>query len=393
MEEYLTKPPWENVSFVPSLYPQDDLFRAIHEVQYDLSWNEMDHHELNAIKQQIEPLEKEHQWETLKKKTNPFELIFTQESADCPPSIAQLKPLSRSYFKMIEILQISHFFDRLPKGTQKLRSSHVAEGPGGFIEAFLDRAFFRRLNVASSTAMTLKPTSHHVPGWKRAHHFLQKHPEVKIHYGHDDTGDLYVMENQNSFMKLHEAARAHLFTGDGGFDFSTDYDNQEKSAYSLLVASAIVGLQVLTTEGTFVLKFFDVFSGPTQYLIRLITFFFKDWTLYKPCTSRPCNSERYLICRGFRKTFPFLLDALYRLQDEVKQHRFPQTDFLAFFSEAEKNYLENHIQEFQTTQIENLKRTIQMKDEKEFSWKTQYQIAQKWCLEFRIPYQKVKELK
>jgi hypothetical protein len=41
---------------------------------------------------------------------------------------------------MIEILSVLQFFDRLPKTTQKVRSAHVAEGPGGFIEAFFERA-------------------------------------------------------------------------------------------------------------------------------------------------------------------------------------------------------------------------------------------------------------
>jgi hypothetical protein len=92
-----------------------------------------------------------------------------------------------------------------------------------------------RLPISRIFAMTLKPTNNHIPGWRRAYSFLQKHPEIKIHYGHDGTGDLYKVENQSSFIDLFGSSKALLFTGDGGFDFSVDYENQEKSMYTLLL--------------------------------------------------------------------------------------------------------------------------------------------------------------
>jgi 23S rRNA U2552 (ribose-2'-O)-methylase RlmE/FtsJ len=387
--ETITKPPWQTVTFQAAIFADEELCKRLQQVKYDVSWNEIPHQELNEMKQKIEPLESNHQWETLKKKTNPYELVYTQDSSNCPPSVAVLKPLSRSYFKMIEILQVAQFFDRLPKTTSKLRSAHVAEGPGGFIEAFLDRASMARLPVSKSYAMTLKPTNNHVPGWRRSYQFLQRHPEVKIHYGEDGTGDLYVPANQKSFIHLHEPPKANVFTGDGGFDFSVDYENQEKTVYTLLVASAIVGLQVLSADGLFVLKLFDVFSSPTHYLLRLITLCFKEWYLYKPATSRPCNSERYLICRGFRKAYPAVLEALHTLQSKCKDMSvFPQTDFFAFFSPAEQTYLEQHIQQFSRNQSHHLQATLEFQTHpaSEFSWKQQYEHAHKWCTEFHVPY-------
>lgn len=386
------EPPWCRVEFQSSPFFENAMIESFLKVSYDISWNEISHKELTEIKEKIEPLEANHKWELLKKKSNPYELVYTQDNTDCPPSVAYLKPLSRSYFKMIEMLQISEFFSKLPKTTQKLRSSHVAEGPGGFIEAFLEKASYHRLSVQKCHAITLKPNNNHVPGWRRSHQFLQRHPEVKIHYGADGTGDIYVPENQQSFIAVHEL-KSHVFTGDGGFDFSTDYENQEKSVYSLLIASAIIGLQVLTQDGVFLLKLFDIYSTSTQYLLRCITLCFKEWCLYKPATSRPCNSERYLVCRGFRKPFVHVLQALQTMQEKWNDgEQVPQTELFAFFTEKEKAYLENHIKEFASLQKENLEKTLALQETppSQFQWKDQYTNALKWCSEFHVPSQKPK---
>jgi 23S rRNA U2552 (ribose-2'-O)-methylase RlmE/FtsJ len=395
MDKEIGKPPWQTVEFQSSPFFESSMIERFTRVSFDLSWNEASHKELTEIKEKIAPLEDNHKWELLKKKSNPYELVYTQETSECPTSVALVKPLSRSYFKMIEMLQVTQFFERLPKNIQKIRSSHVAEGPGGFIEAFLEKAESHRLKVQKSYAITLKPNSNHVPGWRRSHSFLQKHPEIKIHYGVDGTGDIYVPENQISFIQLHDAFKSQLFTGDGGFDFSTDYENQEKSIYPLLVASALIGLQVLAPEGTLILKLFDVYSSVTQYFLRAVTVCFKEWCLYKPVTSRPCNSERYLLCRGFRKAYPFVLNMLMTLQTRWRQFQnVPQVTFFEFFTEQEQQFLQSHIQSFARYQIENLQKTLNLQNTppSEFQWKEQYVNALRWCGEFRVPSQKPKGL-
>ena len=244
-----TEQPWDHIEWIESIFSPEF---AVYSPSWE-GWEEMDHDELNGLKAKIDALEEDGTWELRKKLANPYELVHTYDEKKMPICLAIPKPLSRSYFKMIEMLQVGQFFEKLPKGVQKLRSSHVAEGPGGFIEAFLDKAEANRLKVQKSFAITLKPTNNHVPGWRRSYQFLQRHPEVKIHYGADGTGDIYLSANQSSFIHLHETIKSHLFTGDGGFDFSTDYENQEKSVYPLLVSTALIGIQVLQHLLQFVL--------------------------------------------------------------------------------------------------------------------------------------------
>ena len=77
-EQQASKPPWELIEFQSSVYPDEKIIQQFQNITYDASWNEIPHETLNAMKSRIEPLEKNHVWETLKKKTNPYELVYTQ---------------------------------------------------------------------------------------------------------------------------------------------------------------------------------------------------------------------------------------------------------------------------------------------------------------------------
>jgi hypothetical protein len=132
---------------------------------------------------------------------------------------------------------------------------------------------------------------------------------VKISYGIDGTGDLLNYNNQNEFIKTCDPP-VNLFTGDGGFDFSMDYDAQEQTIFPLLLASVRVGFEVLQEGGTFILKFFDMYYAGTRDLMYFLSQHFAKWTLYKPATSRPCNPEIYFVGHVFRKPDATILNIL-----------------------------------------------------------------------------------
>ena len=373
MESDEQKPPWKSVDFCPSKhYPVDLTYIPWQDSNVDLL--------LQAWKDKIALYERYHIWELAKKMANPYECIYTQDDKNFHPSLCMYKPLSRSFYKMIEILSVMQFFETLPKNLAKIRSAHVAEGPGGFIEAFLERAEKHKKIVSSATAMTLKPTDNHTPGWRRANSFLQKHKEVVLHYGIDGTGDMYQKGNQESFIQSVKTG-VHLFTADGGFDFSTDYLMQEKRIYHLLICSAIIGLQSLTSGGAFVLKFFDIYGKPTQILISLISSCFKDWCIYKPATSRPCNSERYLLCRGFKNVSKDLLATLTEMETQSLREIYP-TD-LQPSTPFEKNI--KAIVELQKKSLSLAESYI----ENPVQWKTDFhahfQKSVNWCSLFQMP--------
>ena len=84
---------------------------------------------INQYSQMVMP----NNWEYYKKIVNPYELVYTKKKyKNFPECISTVRPLSRSYFKMIEIMDLCGFFHQQGKS---IRTAHVCEGPGGFIEA------------------------------------------------------------------------------------------------------------------------------------------------------------------------------------------------------------------------------------------------------------------
>lgn len=355
-------------------------------VSFSDKWQEYVPASITEAKGCIAALEASRRWELAKKMVNPYEIVYTHEDPLFHPSISIIKPLSRSYFKMIEMLSVLQFFERLPKQQPKVRSAHVAEGPGGFIQAVVDVCQRNRRVLENATAMTLKSTEQHVPGWRRAAAFLFHHREVRLHYGEDNTGNVYHVANQNSFVKVVKPG-AHLFTADGGFDFSVNYDFQEQNVFRLLVCSSIIGLKSLIQDGSFVLKLFDIFSEHTKVLLGLLGRCFKEWTLYKPALSRPCNSERYFLGRGYIQCKPSI-DALVAINEALNEGKYPlMSEELVTTTAAE--YIERHVTATTELQVQAIKKAEEYANHPEVWYKNQlprdFVKSKAWCQQFRIP--------
>ena len=162
------------------------------------------------------------EWDIYKKYTNPYEYIHTNVPTT-KQSICRYRPLSRAFFKLNELIDDLNLLES--NDTTPIRSFHLAEGPGGFIEAVANH----RDNVTGDeyTGMTLVDKDDEtVPGWDKVQSFLAKNPAVKIELGHTGTGDLLEPDNlKQCYMKYRNTM--DLITADGGFDFSKDYNHQE----------------------------------------------------------------------------------------------------------------------------------------------------------------------
>lgn len=260
---------------------------------------------LQQAKNEIDLFYKEGKWDDYKKITNPYEYIFLSWNRRSSRSVATRQPLSRSYFKMIELwkrLDLNSELEDLVDRDGGLLAAHAAEGPGGFIEACSIAAETQEWELKAAHAITLRSDAKNIPGWRKAASFLTEHPQIQIHTGADDTGNILISANQDAFVATVRAAHpagVHLFTADGGFDFSSDYNAQEDSVFPLLLAEALLGLRVLSKGGALVIKCFDTLEQPTVDLIWLIGRAFRTWGLVKPRTSRAGNAERYIVGKGF----------------------------------------------------------------------------------------------
>jgi 23S rRNA U2552 (ribose-2'-O)-methylase RlmE/FtsJ len=385
MKKTESKPPWQNVQWTSNA----GFFRTPVQTPPVGPWVEEVEESLFALKERIQPFDKTELWDLAKRITNPYERIHTQSSRlYLPPSICLLTPLSRSFFKMIEILQVTQFFERFSK-VSKLRSLHLCEGPGGFIEAFLYKANEVHKLVQVSYGITLRSTHQIIPGWRRATPFLQKNPNVKLIYGPTTTGDIYEPENQNYLAELCSTQKMHLVTADGGFDFSDDFHAQEKMIFRLLVCSSIIALQTLATDGDFVLKLFDIQSQVTRDFITLLGSCFKSWTLYKPVTSRPCNSEWYFLGKSalLHRT-PILQQFIYYRDKLAEGHTFTK---LLDGDNPKEDYLQNLQKERMVRQSIALQEVLtycETTDREPLRvplWDAQIQPSRQWCEVFRMP--------
>ena len=297
-----------------------------------------------------------------------------------------LRPLSRSFFKMVEILTVMDFFKRHP---HKIRSAHVCEGPGGFIEALLHLSGKTIYTIESANAMTLKPTKTNIPGWKRAYHFLKKFPMIEIQYGADETGDIMVPANQTAFLK-NTGGKSHIFTADGGFDFSEHYGTQEEEVFPLLISSSLIGLQTMVKGGDFILKVFDTELDCTRDLLALLGYCFDHWTLYKPALSRPCNAEKYFLGRGCRIVPSWILSVLTDIRDTYTTGEFVRIKSIFPSIPAHiLNDIEILKKEHLQQQIAALKYAISHKSEwntnPQIIWKDIHDNSVQWCRQFQIP--------
>uniref|UniRef100_A0A6C0KE58 Ribosomal RNA methyltransferase FtsJ domain-containing protein n=1 Tax=viral metagenome TaxID=1070528 RepID=A0A6C0KE58_9ZZZZ len=329
------------------------------------------------------------EWDNIKKITNPFEFIHTI-IPDCKTSVSKKLPLSRSYFKMIEICKT---LDLTFSNKPSINSFHLAEGPGGFIEALVD---MRKNAKDSYYGMTLQSYESSVPGWKKSSQFLEKYKDkVIIENGKDRMGNLYNPEN---FSYCHDkyANTMNVITGDGGFDFSNNYNLQEDDAIRLIYTEVCYAIMLQKFHGHFILKMFDIFLKSSVDILYLLSHLYEDVYIFKPNTSRYANSEKYIVCKDFRLINSHSISRIfYNHLQELNKH--DDSKFITeFFNKEYYTIYKNSIIEINTIlgqqQMENINLTIVLikqlkkKDKIETLKKQHINNATEWCKKYEIEY-------
>ena len=231
-------------------------------------------------------------WDYAKKLSNPFELI----NQGGYKSISSINPISRSYFKLLEL--INDF--GLIKDQDKYSYCGLAEGPGGFVECFIKyrkKMFLGRYD--NLICMTLRSDNTDIPNWNKAANLFNNN-NVTISYGSDGTGNIYHMDNIIHLRNTLGDNLVDFVTADGGFDYSVDFNHQEQMSSKLIFAEIVCAFNISKLGANFVLKIFDIYTLLTIKLLYLLTLFYDEVSIVKPHTSRPANSEKYVVCKGFR---------------------------------------------------------------------------------------------
>lgn len=278
-------------------------------------------------------------WDMFKKLTYNYEYINTRVDSSTR-SVCSHEPISRAYFKLYEILVSFNLITT----KQNIKCFHLAEGPGGFIEATVNyrKNILKRFNTSNKDTyigMTLINNNKHTPKWDKCQRLL-KQRNIVIEYGADKTGDLFNFENLNYCIQKYGNSMDFI-TADGGFDFSNDFNRQEVVSVNLIFAQVVYALFMQKNGGTFVVKVFDTFRENTINIIVLLNYVYNNVNIIKPDTSRTANSEKYIVCRGYKNNLNSndklnILSNFYKLKTNIIHQcvtEFPSYYFLTKMEE------------------------------------------------------------
>lgn len=337
-----------------------------------LAHNRQLHLTLTKLKDRIHRHHVQSTWDYHKRATNPFELVTSPPSLqNSMPGICAYTPISRSFFKLWEILHdfwpVLHHHAHPSSGSgassvcgrglvpgeadparaPPIKAVFLAEGPGGFMEAF---ARFRSTEqggwcaaaaatkaAAAATKAAFNPDddpnpytdelhgmtlvasgSTGVPQWKQVSidslvsvpaagsqgqglKDTRRPARVTFHTGEDGTGDLTRVPNIDALVRnVGGKGTCDLVTADGGFDMHGRFDCQETMSAMLIACEILAALNLQRAGGAFVLKIYDIGETLTMRLLYILHCCYRTMRIVKPQSSRPSSSEKYIVCGRFR---------------------------------------------------------------------------------------------
>jgi len=348
---------------------------------------------LKNTKKQIDKVYK--YWDQMKIYTNPYEFIHTNIPNNNIP-ISKYKPISRAFYKLLEI----YYMFNLLEYDNPIKTFHLAEGPGGFIEA---TQFLRHNKKDVYYGMTLLDGKSNTPEWKKSIKFLEKFPNINLEKGVDNTGNLYNEENYKYCCQQYKDS-FEVITADGGIDFSKDFNNQELMAGRLLLTQVFYALSMQKNNGTFVLKIFDIFNKLSIDIVYLLSYYYKTVFIVKPNSSRYANSEKYIVCISFKKTIDINIKKKFfnilKLLNNIDHNEY---NIISILDLKPNLYFLNIVQEINhilgQRQIENILYTIKLIENKEqykdkIEKMKNYNIKRciRWCEEHNIETNKINDI-
>jgi len=342
-------------------------------IQYKLSLNndisnskvnEVLFQKINKKKGEIDAVQ--HKWDSAKKISNDYEYIYT--SSNYKKNISSVSPVSRSFFKLREIIYDFKLdvYDNI---------ACIAEAPGGFIQSFIKFSDERNINLKSIYGITLVSDDKDIPFWNPS---LLSNEIIKLCKGSDGTGDLYNLMNVLNFITFCEKNSCSVVTADGGFDYTSDFE-QELSSFKLFYSEIMIALSIQREGGIFICKLFDLFWYSTLQLVYILSISYETISFIKPSTSRQSNSEKYIVCRGFKGYNKEVSNLLCRhFGKDILPIELPD-EFI--------NMIQKYNNQFIGNQINRIDATLRLISERRILDKPSKQqiiLAVEWCKKYQI---------
>jgi len=210
---------------------------------------------------------KNNPWNSVSLKLYPYK--------DCYSS----RKISRANYKLKEIAALlkSRYTKNFFKNKEILC---LCEAPGGFVEYLIEE------ENATCTAISLG-------GDISFCYKLVSNKKCKIHY-------------KNLLLDEISLGKFSIITADGGVDSSNDYKLQEQNNLPLILKEVEVACKHLNKNGILIIKIFDIHLLTSFGIIIWLSKMFKEISVCKPPSSKPTNSEKYVICKFFHGNQTFI---------------------------------------------------------------------------------------
>ena len=305
------------------------------------------------------------EWISAKKISNAYEYVYT--SSNLRKNISSFIPVSRSFFKLREII-----YDLSIPISGKIAC--VAEAPGGFIQSLLLHDKYTN-TINEIYGITLLSDNKEIPYWNTT---LIKNDKVTICNGYDGTGNLYSLNNVLQFISTCKRHTCQVITADGGFDYTTDFE-QELSSYRLFYSEIMIALCLQEVGGTFICKMFELFHYSTLQLVYILYRSYESITFIKPCTSRVSNSEKYIVCKGFKGYDKDITNIMCSYFDHDMLPVVLPEEFIKMIIHYHSSFVNN--------QITHITATLKLiSDRVKYDKPTRVQLrkAREWCKKYKI---------
>ncbi len=204
--------------------------------------------------------------------------------------------INRAFYKCFDLL-IPHkeFINK-----KKLYGAFIAEAPGNFI--YCIKYIRNDVNWNDFKIITLIDDENTM-----TQHNFYKVFKNHLVYNSNNNGDVtkkYNLEDfKNNILKLTGGHLADIITADGGFAMSKEWYNyniQENISTQLIFGEIIAAIMTQSKNGIFILKIFDTYTDLMVKMIYLLTLVYDSVDINKPINSRIANSEKYIVCKGFK---------------------------------------------------------------------------------------------
>jgi len=330
--------------------------------------NDVLYQNITSKKSEIDSVQ--HKWDSAKKISNDYEYIYT--SSNYRKNISSFIPVSRSFFKLREII-----YDYRLVISDKCAC--IAEAPGGFMQSLLKFTEEKKINLDTIYGITLISDNKEIPFWNPG---LLTNNKISICNGRDGTGDLYKLSNVLDFIGFCGKSSCSIVTADGGFDYTTDFE-QELSSYKLFYSEIMISLNIQKEGGTFICKLFDLFHYSTLQLIYLLCLSYDNISFIKPSTSRQSNSEKYIVCKGFRGYNKGLSNLMCcHFNKDILPIKL-SAGFIQMVNQYHQQFIDNQI-----NRIDHTLRLINERRIPDKPTKQQLRLAIEWCKKYEVPVNK-----